>query len=158
MNDTSHFQVEASSEDSADDQTNQVDLHFRHIKENDIMEIVAKSVCEGIRQADHVKNLNEVNIYRKALMTEVLDVSQNNAFPGNRTETWLSESFDKVFRFQNNGILAERRDQQRILQVTLDKNKYQPFRDNLIPQFRSKGQGRSIFNYEGIAGGASRRY
>ena len=158
MNDTSHFQVEASSEDSANDKTKQVDLHFRHIKENDIMEIVAESVCEGIQQADYVKKLNEVYIYRKTLMTEVLEVSQNNAFSGNRTETWLSESFDKVSKFQNKGIPAKLRDKQRILQVTLDKNKYQQFRDGLIPQYKSKGQGKSIYNYEGIAGGAPRRY
>mgnify|MGYP001096357194 FL=1 len=158
MNDTSHFEVKASSNNNTNDKNSQVDLHFRHVKENNITEIVTKSVCEGIQQADYVKKLNEVNIYRKTVMNEVLEVSENNGFAANRSETWLSENFDRVFGYQNKGIPAELRDGQRILQVTLDKNKYQPFRDDLIPQFRSKGRGKSIFNYEGIAGGAPRPY
>lgn len=158
MNDTRHFHVKASFEDNADnDKNNQIDLHFRNVEENDVVEILRKPVCEGIQQMTHAKKLTEINVYRKTVMDEAQQVITNNGFSNNRSEKWISESFNKVLNFQNNGVPMDDRPGQRIIQLTLNKNNYQDFRKNdVIPQFQSRGLGKSVFNFEGIEGGAAR--
>ncbi|CAF3173099.1 unnamed protein product [Rotaria socialis] len=155
MQDTSHFEVQGLFEHDDNDENERIDLNFRNIDENFTAEILQHSFCEGIQQMIDVKKLNEIRVYRKTLLQEIKKVIENRGFSADRSETWISECFDKILKYQNNGIPMERRSEQRILQLVLNKKNYDDFRCNdVVPQFRSKGAGKSVFNYEGIPDGA----
>ncbi|CAF2481907.1 unnamed protein product [Rotaria sp. Silwood2] len=135
--------------------TDYVDLNFRNIPENDIIQILKEPFCGAIQSIAYANKLNEIQVYRKTVMDEIKNVIKNHEFSKNRTEKWISESFSKVLKYQNNGVPIEDRAGQRILQLTMDKHKYQEFRTNgVIPQFRSKGLRKSVYNFEDINGGA----
>ncbi|CAF3314604.1 unnamed protein product [Rotaria sp. Silwood2] len=156
MKDVSHFQIKGSfNQDNNRNENNQIDLNFRNINEDEIIEILRHPFCQGIQQMVNVQNLNEIQVHRKTLLDEIQQIMKDHGFSKNRSETWISESLRKVLNFQNNGIPIEKRSQQRILELTLNRRQYNQFRFNdVIPQFRSKGSSKSVYNYEGIPGGA----
>ncbi|CAF0824015.1 unnamed protein product [Adineta steineri] len=152
MIDTTHFQVQGQNNNDSD----KIDIHFRNVADNKAVNILKNGFVEGIQQMECARQLSEIQVYRKAILDEAKEVLQNGAFgfDSKRPEKWISESFKKVLSFQNEIVPIENRSNERILQLTLNKKGYQQFRNNTIPQFRSKGSGQSVYNYEGIEGGA----
>jgi hypothetical protein len=73
----------------------------------------------------NVNKLREIQVYRKTVMDKVRQVIENGGFTNRK-----SEILSKVLKFQNNDV-------------------------PIVPQFLSKGSGKSVYNYEGIKGGGS---
>lgn len=155
MPDTSHFQIKATSEDDSSNEEDELDLNFRNMKDEEIIDLLRQPFCDGFKQMANVDKLRKILVYRKTVLNEINEIVKKGGFPGNKTETWITERFEKVLKFQNKGIPLEKRAQQRILELTLNKEQYSEFRVNdVIPQFKSKGSGKSVYNFEGIPGGA----
>jgi hypothetical protein len=155
MNDTSHFQIQGSFDDSSSNANNKIDLNYRNIPEKDIIDSLKNPFCEAIQHTADISKLNEIKVFRKTIMQEVEQVTKDGGFANNQSEKWLSESLSKVLGFQNKGIPIDLQQNQRILELKMDKTKYLQFRQNdVIPQFQSKGSGKSVYNFEGIEGGA----
>jgi hypothetical protein len=152
MNDTTHFQVQGQNDNDSD----KIDIHFRNVADNKAVNILKNGFVEGVQQMECTRKLSEIQVYRKAILDEAEEVLKNSAFrfDRKRSEKWISESFEKVLSFQNKIVPIEKRQEERILRLTLDRKNYREFRDNTIPQFGSRGSGRSVYNYEGIEGGA----
>lgn len=158
MNNTNHFQIQGSFENGTNHQVRRqdnVDLHFRNVPEDDATEIIKKPVFGTLKGIAYADQLNEIKVYRKTVLAEAMEVVQNHGFSKNRSEKWISESFTKVLGFQNDIVPETERAGQRILELTMDKHDYQRFRmEDVISQFRSKRSGKSVYNFEGIKGGA----
>ncbi|CAF0721897.1 unnamed protein product [Adineta ricciae] len=152
MNETNHFRIQTSSENG---ETNQIELNFRNIPEADAVQLLHGPIWDAIKGTMYAHKINQVQVYRKACTAEIEEVLRNIGFSKTQSQKWISENLPKVLKFQNNGVPEAVRTGQKILEINLDKSGYTNFRnESVIPQFESKGSGKSVYNFEGIPDGA----
>ncbi|CAF0879881.1 unnamed protein product [Brachionus calyciflorus] len=93
------------------------------------------------------------SIFRRMNEIEAISILEQNGFDATRmaskdSEKWVSESLTKVLNFKNNGVSEEVIE--KIAEIKVGKDFWNDFKKELISQYKSKNQGKSVFNFEGI--------
>jgi len=136
-----HYEIQTDYNNSSAGELNDFDLNFRNIPEDVAIEIVQDSIINLLQDgALYALDDNTLKVYRKTILAEAQSVVEKGGLAVRNTEKWITESFAKVIKFQNQGVPLAERINQRILEFKMDKNGYKSFRKSAIPQFKSKSK------------------
>lgn len=130
-------------------------LKLNQDESDNVVQQGLSNLAGDIGVAECVKPEELFSIFRRMADVEARSILEQNGFDVSymktpNAEKWVSESLTKVLNFKNNGV--EENVVEKIVEIKVGKNFWNDFKKELISQFNSRNQGKSVFNFEGIPG------